>query len=96
MNKYKEAYQNIYKCNCEDCTCESIRAIGELVELATPKEALSEQEVIPLYGMMADSHNSNFKVKTRYFCPKCKRQLKSKSTKYCDRCGQRIGDKEDA
>ena len=38
MNKYKEAYQNIVKCNCADCTCESMKVLGELVEKAIPKK----------------------------------------------------------
>lgn len=32
MNEYQKALQNVQKCNCNDCTCEDIEILKELIE----------------------------------------------------------------
>ena len=62
------------------------------------KKPILKTEIVPLYGMMADSHRmDSYKVKT-YCCPRCNKVLykkwldKSSGTKfnYCHRCGQAL------
>lgn len=35
MNEYQKALQNVQKCNCNDCTCEDIEILKELIEEIT-------------------------------------------------------------
>lgn len=78
MNKYKEAYQNIVKCNCADCTCESMKLLEELVEKATPKKPSK------IYTTL--KYNN-------YYCRSCTMYLCNEflpKPNYCAGCGQVI------
>lgn len=89
MNKYQEALNEIRKCNCENCYCDSMRMIEELVERATPKKAKNiydENEsckATPFYEQALQGQ-----------CPHCYREVQP-GMSYCSNCGQAIDWSED-
>lgn len=49
----------------------------ELIEKATPKKAIT-------------ARNQEFMFTQVYICPKCKRKIPGKISKYCYNCGQAL------
>ena len=82
MSKYKEAYQNIIKCNCEGCTCESMKVLEELVEKAMPKKVVD----IDTYIDFEEGYTGYMGI-----CPVCREWCYDiHDSYYCGGCGQRI------
>lgn len=84
MNEYQEALKEIKKCSCENCYCDNMRAVEELVDRATPMKILNK----------VDENGEPCLPRNHGLCPICNSLVKL-TDKYCHECGQAINRSEE-